>query len=596
MKKLGFAALAVGVLTASCSGHGGGMGIPSVNSQSRGNSTTVPKAIIAAPLGWSATNTQAITNILNASDLGALNPNKTITVRVALQLQNMAQLQQLVASGQTVDQSTFMSTYAPTSAQVNAVTGYLQSQGLSSIQAEPNNLIVSATGTASQVAKAFDTQLESYSVAGVASFANTQPAFVPSSLGGTVVAVLGLNNLQAAKTHPKINPNSSTLDTGSANQTVTPCDESINTTTSTAVCPRFYDPYTFQTTYDALGTPAASKTSIAIMTEGNLTTSISDFRSNEAHFGLVQAPITIVPVGLASSDTSGSDEWTLDMTYSTGMARQVQNLYLYNFTSLSDSDIVMGFNKWVTDHKAPIANSSFGGCELFPYLDGSMLVADMILVQGAAQGHTMFVSTGYSGSFWSVGVPNGVPAGAPFAEWPSVSPYVTAVGGTDLFSNPDGSYLGENSWESGGGGVSQFEYSPYWESGIQPATTAGSFRGVPDVAMDASLETGALLWMGGTEYITGGTSLASPLAAGVYARAQSAHNNSLGFGPVAFYNIYRNYPNPSSTSVGPPPTEMMGGFHDILSGANGAYTALPKYDYTTGLGSFDVGRTNAVIN
>jgi hypothetical protein len=41
---------------------------------------------------------------------------------------------------------------------------------------------------------------------------------------------------------------------------------------------------------------------------------------------------------------------------------------------------------------------------------------------------------------------------------------------------------------------------------------------------------------------------------------------------------------------GPPETELIGPFHDILSGTNGLYTALPKYDYTTGLGSLDVAR------
>ncbi len=79
---------------------------------------------------------------------------------------------------------------------------------------------------------------------------------------------------------------------------------------------------------------------------------------------------------------------------------------------------------------------------------------------------------------------------------PASSPYAVAVGGTDLFSNVDGTYLGEQAWQSGGGGVSQFEYSPSWEQRVQPVgtTAAGySFRGVPDVAYDAALETGALL-------------------------------------------------------------------------------------------------------
>ena len=76
---------------------------------------------------------------------------------------------------------------------------------------------------------------------------------------------------------------------------------------------------------------------------------------------------------------------------------------------------------------------------------------------------------------------------------------------------------------------------------------------------------------------------------------QSAHGNALGFAPIHFYHIYQNNPNASETSSGPPATQLVGGFHDILSGTNGDYTALPRYDYTTGLGSFDVVKTNAQI-
>ncbi|MDP9024941.1 MAG: S53 family peptidase, partial [Candidatus Eremiobacteraeota bacterium] len=371
------------------------------------------------------------------------------------------------------------------------------------------------------------------------------------------------------------------------------------------VCPRYYDPYTYQVAYNAGDTPTGANTAIAIMTEGQLGTAISDFRWNERMFGLPQVPITTVQVQPASSDTSGSTEWTLDMTYSTGMAQNVKQLYLYNFKSLSDADITLGFNRWVTDNVAPIANASFGGCEVFPYLSGAMLVVDEILVQAASQGQTMFVSTGDNGAYCSVGgLTNGVPAGAPLAEWPSVSPYAAAVGGTDLFSNPDGTYFGEQAWEAGGGGISQFEYSPFWQSGVQPVgniPTGG--RGVPDVAMDAALETGAYLYLSqksvtGTPCSpckTGGTSLASPLAAGAYARFESAHANGLGFAPPALYRIYVQNPSPSETNAGPPPTQIVGGFHDVLSGSNALYTAAPRYDYTTGLGSFDITKTNAVI-
>jgi pseudomonalisin len=299
-----------------------------------------------------------------------------------------------------------------------------------------------------------------------------------------------------------------------------------------------------------------------------------------------------------SSDTSGNTEWTLDMTYSQGMAYNVNQLDLYNVASMAFSDLVVAMNKWASDDRAPIMNASVGGCEVFPYESGDMLAGDMVLVEAAVQGQTLFASTGDTGAYCgAAGVPpNGGVGGAPFVEWPASSPYAVAVGGTDLFSNVDGTYLGEQAWQSGGGGLSQFEYSPTWESPAQPVgtTPAGlTFRGVPDVAYDAALETGALLYQGGTQYITAGTSLASPMTAGVFARMQSQHANALGFAAPLLYRVFAG--SSPQQIAGPPETELIGPFHDVLQGTNGLYTALPKYDYTTGLGSIDVARLSAAL-
>ena len=358
--------------------------------------------------------------------------------------------------------------------------------------------------------------------------------------------------------------------------------------------------------YDAANAPTAAQTRVAIFTEGDPSQAISDFRWNEQVYGLTQVPVNTVQVEPETTDTSGNGEWVLDMTAVQGMAAVVKQIDLYNFASLSDADIVTAYSRWTTDDTDPVGNSSFGGCEVFPYQDGAMLAADEVLVEAASQGQTMFVSTGDNGGYCNNFVDtNGAPGGLPFAEWPAVSPYVVAVGGTDLFSSADGTYLGETSWEAGGGGLSQFEYSPYWESPTQPVGTTAvgySYRSVPDIAMDASIETGYEVYSSAqaangscTPCVSGGTSLASPLAAGAYARMQSAHGNTLGFAAPLFYKMYGENPTSSEGSAGPPPTSLVGGFHDILSGTNGAYTALPRYDYTTGLGVFDVAKTAASI-
>jgi len=602
-----FAALAAvaGLATASCSGgHAGSLpparlqsgGAPSAPSAA-GARTTRAKSIVA-PAGWAATATDAIVPA-NATDLGALDGAHQVNVVLGLQMRNADAVKAAIAAGQRISRSAFVSQYAPSNDQVSAAVGYLQAQGFSSVRATPNNMLVTATGSAAAVQKAFNTTLHGFSVNGKTYFANTAPAFVPPALGGNVVAVLGLTNVPGLKGGPakqSLSPQDAIFPRQSQ---PTPCTENVNTTTGTPVCPRFYDPQTYNLTYHATTLSPAGMTEVGIFAVGDPSIGIGWFHESEDKFGLAQDAVNVIQVGTPTTDTSGNDEWALDLTYTQAMAWDVKQFDVYVAPSFAYSDLTLALNRWASDDVAPIMNASIGGCELFPYQSGDMLVGDMILAEAAVQGQTLFASTGDTGAYCGVaGVPpNGGVGGAPFVEYPASSPYAVAVGGTDLFSNVDGTYLGEQAWQSGGGGLSQFEYSPTWESPTQPVgtTPAGlTFRGVPDIAFDAGLETGALLWESGTQYITGGTSLASPLAAGTYARVQNAHADALGFAAPLLYRTY-SASTPQQISAGPPATEMIGPFHDVLQGSNGLYTALPKYDYTTGLGSIDVARMNAAV-
>ncbi|MGH7736632.1 MAG: S53 family peptidase [Candidatus Tyrphobacter sp.] len=595
-------AVAMLALVAACSGHSTSLvpsGQSAMTQNTAGAGTTRAMTVaIAAPSGWAATGTHAI-QLSGASELGALPSTQSLTIRVGLQLNNAAALKSLVASGQTISNATFVSTYAPTQAQVSKVTSYLQSKGLTNVSVEPNDLIVSATGTAGQVESAFDTKLEQFSLGGANVYANTAAAYVPSSLAGVVVAVLGLNDAQIARVNPHHGPPQPRTEPTPPGTPEQPCTmyglEVLGAPTplpepasSEVGCLRNYKPADYWRAYDATTAPTANRINIAIMTAGALATAVGDLRTNEESDGIPQANVIVKQVGLAGAEiTDGPDEWTLDMTASSGMAGRVHTIYVYNATSLDDSDIVLMWNRWVSDDLAPIGNSSFGECEAFPYVDGAMLLADEIFVEGAAQGQTMFASSGDTGSFCPVEVgENGVPAGAPMVNWPAASPYVTAVGGTTLLTDNAGAYQGEAAWYSGSGGISQFEASPSWES-TQPLS--GSFRGVPDIAMDGDLQTGMDLYLSDQSgwTVIGGTSLASPLAAGTWARILEEHRN-LGFAPPVLYANFTSH-TAGTRQTGPPAWQPDGGFHDILIGADGLYTALPGYDYTTGLGSFDVG-------
>ncbi len=441
---------------------------------------------------------------------------------------------------------------------MQSVVSHLNTQGFKNIQVEPNNLMIAADGTALAVRQAFNTQLEAYQIDNKPVYANLSAAEVPASLGGIVAAVLGLNNAGVMSTPTVSVPN----------------------------FPGSYRPANFWTAYDAGKTPTGSKTAIAIFAEGDVSGVITDLRLAEKHNGLKQVPVKVVSVGIASPDTSGADEWDLDTQYSTGMAASVSTLYIYDTTSLTDSDTALMFNHFAAQKLARAGSASFGICEVFPFLDGSMLADDNAFLEAAAQGQTVFASSGDTGSACGIAVgANGVPgAGAPMVEYPASSTYVMGVGGTTLLTNSDGTYDQEITWYAGGGGLSQFDGGGFWQTPVNTFSTVG--KGVPDIAMDADPNSGVYLWLNGAEQCCyGGTSLASPLALGVWARLQSAHNNKLGFAAPALYNGATALPSAAS------PT----GFHDIILGGNGLYTALPGYDLTTGLGTFDISKLNAAI-
>lgn len=502
-------------------------------------------------------------------------------IAVGLKLRNQSGLAQFVQAVNdpaspvfgnwlTVDQ--FVASYAPTAAQVASVENYLSAAGFTNIQSEPNNLFVTADGTPVQVQSAFNTQIGSFIQNGSAVYANLSDAQVPSSLSGIVASVLGLSN--AGKMSPPIH----------VQPAASPSVPAVH----------FYTPRNFWTAYDVGATPTGNATTIAIFAEGDLTQVVKDLRVAETVNQLPQVPVQIVQVGLASPDTSGQDEWDLDTQMSTGMAGNVRKLVIYDTTSLTDSDVALMFNKFAHQNIAKAGSASFGLCEEFAFIDGSMLVDDQVFLEAAAQGQTVFASTGDNGSACPVGAAaNGVPlSGAPGTVlYPASSPYVVAVGGTTLFTNSDFTYNTEIGWDAGGGGTSAFEISPFWQAPVSPTSAVG--KGVPDVSMDADLVSGALTYIGcqpgedpnNCEFIVGGTSLSSPLTLGVWARFLTSHNNKLGFASPLFYKHATPLPTVSS---GP-------GFHDIVGGCNGLFCAIPGYDYVTGLGTFDVSQMNGVI-
>jgi pseudomonalisin len=493
--------------------------------------------LLAAPNALAATGLDPI-RVSGSTDQGALS-RASVPVTLALAPRDKAGLDRAAARGGGLTPAQFNASYAPSTATVQAVRDWAASSGLTVSSVSANRLLVRVTGSAAAVGKAFGTSLHSFKApSGSTFFAPATKATVPSSFAGQTTAVLGLSDLGRTQAAPP----SASID-----------------------IPRDYTPQQMWSLYNAPSGSTGAGQTVSVITEGDLTQVKKDLVTFEDKYGLPHVAWTQVQVGTPSSDTSGSDEWDLDTQWSTGMAPDVSGLRVYTGASLSNDDILATINRWVTDNATRQASFSAGECELLAFATGFTGALDTVLEQAAAQGQTLFVSSGDTGVFCSaiVGV-NGVPAGIPSVEYPASSPFAIGVGGTTVLG-PGPTEIG---WYAGGGGSSYFEATPAFQ-----ANAGGSFlgvmRGVPDVALDADPNSGYDVVVDGQVMVIGGTSASAPSWQGIWARAQAAHGGTLGFagGPI--------YGAPASV------------FHDITVGANGAPNT-PGWDYVTGRGTPDI--------
>jgi subtilase family serine protease len=207
---------------------------------------------------------------------------------------------------------------------------------------------------------------------------------------------------------------------------------------------------------------------------------------------------------------------------------------------------------------------------------------------------------------------NFIVSGSQQPSFPGTSPYATAIGGTSVEIGAQNERLGEVGWSTGisalcteelvelglcessevgqwepeapgeydygGGGGTTAQYAePWYQEPVVPAEiaakpgTGGLNRVVPDISMEGDPSTGMLVgetqeFADGTyydEYRIGGTSLASPLFAGLMADADQAARGSLGFVNPLLYHLDAGEQNTQA-------------FYDILPAGN---QAVARNDY-----------------
>jgi subtilase family serine protease len=133
-------------------------------------------------------------------------------------------------------------------------------------------------------------------------------------------------------------------------------------------------------------------------------------------------------------------------------------------------------------------------------------------------------------------------------EFPAAAPQVTSVGGTHLVRSSTTRGWTETVWNGAGSGCSARQAKPAYQTNV---ATNCARRGVADVAAVADPNTGVAVadtfGTGGTFFVFGGTSVAAPIIAAVYALAGAPAANA---SPVTF------------------PYAHTGNLNDVTSGTN----------------------------
>ncbi|OMG70092.1 S53 family peptidase [Burkholderia ubonensis] len=264
----------------------------------------------------------------------------------------------------------------------------------------------------------------------------------------------------------------------------------------------------------------------------------------------------------SGSKPRGDAGWSLEMALDVEWVHAIApkaKIVLVEAASASFSDLMAAVDVAV-QRGASVVSMSFGGNEFSGEsgFDGHF----------GAPGVTFVASSGDSGTG---------------TEYPAASPYVVAVGGTTLSTDPYGNYVGEAAWSGSGGGVSSGEAEPAGQA-AWPIPVAGK-RGVPDVSYDANPSSGFAVYDSVTYqrqagwFQVGGTSAGAPQWSALVAIANSLRAAA---GKARLSGTYDALYAAGKTAYG-------SNYHDVTTGTNGSCgaicTAAGGYDYVTGLGS-----------
>jgi subtilase family serine protease len=483
--------------------------------------------------------------------------------------------------GRFLSPAAYAARFAATPATAASLMSWLRAAGFTGVGDDLYRDYVRATAPVSVIDAALRVRMDYYLASGAANAgrhrlrANDRPVSLPASLAGNVLGVTGLDNAAPAMTYArpggmKASPRGAAT-TGPSfpcsqwyRQHVTqPLPKLYNATRfSTVICG--YTPQQLRRAYGYSSASSGEGVTVALVEVGLAADMFGTLQMYAKVHGIqAPSPGRYAELSLGKGSHCGDPfdvEEQLDVEAAYDMAPAANQLVVggdscdngfFGYQALYDADLAV-LNGLGNRPLAQIASNSWEvGDETVP--PNMMAIQHAYLVRAAAEGVSMLFS---SGDFSGV-------------QTPSSDPYATAVGGTTLGIGHDNPRLFETGWSTGisaighkhwvfqgeagaaGGGPSLLWKRPGYQSGVVPASLArtdgdhgGLVRAAPDISAVADPYTAMAVGLTSlseqvsTSYFEepiGGTSLSTPLVAGIVADAEQGRH------PFGFLNpaIYR---------------------------------------------------------
>ncbi|MEV4313839.1 S53 family peptidase [Actinocrispum sp. NPDC049592] len=516
--------------------------------------------------------------------------------------------------------------FGGTQQQTTRVSAWLRESGLTIDTVTAHSITVH--GTAAQAGAAFGTHLENYELFGGRFHGPATDITAPAAVAPDVLSVTGL------LTFPRGKGGKPARAATAVKTAENPCPAYFGQRPATELPPAYghsaqwapcgYTPKQVRDAYGVTSTGLTGKgVTIGIIGVGNEVNALADTNRFARDHGEPElAPGQFIPyIPADARPEQASGEFTMDIQAAHAMAPDAKIAYVVAPGHDTGVDTVVDAITDIVDkHLADVVSGSIGVGGLPGTPDAATIAAYERMFQLAAvEGISVNFASGDSGGELYDDVLH--------TDYPPSSPWVTAVGGTTLALGPDNSYMWETGWatdyvelsedgtqwsaqlpgyqgKASGGGTSSTFPQPFYQRGVVPPSRSGTppMRTVPDISALADPALGMLI--GETEYdrqgnltysvsMGGGTSLSSPLLAGIEALMVQTHHGPIGFINPALYShklmdFHQIHDNPANTPTTIAFAWVQHGYVELVT--PGQYTDSnltfnPGYNTVTGLGS-----------